>query len=297
MRLICPNCDAQYEVPDDVIPADGRDVQCSSCGHTWFQPPAGMEDDSDGDDALYGAQPDPAQDAPLPGQTADDHDRPQAQPDPASPDPATDRPQRRRLDPEVANVLREEAEHEARVRATENQSLETQPELGLDDGASADAADIRARQARDRMARLRGTSADDGPARGAAESDAVSAAEEAAGNTRREMLPDIEEINSTLRSSSEPRSADRPETVVQSEDAHPPTKSGFRRGFMWMILLALLAVAVYLYADRIAGMVPQAAEPLDSYVALVDQARAWLDAKVLQGLEWLDSMSSEAGGA
>ena len=37
MRLICPNCGAQYEVPDEVIPEDGRDVQCSNCGDTWFQ--------------------------------------------------------------------------------------------------------------------------------------------------------------------------------------------------------------------------------------------------------------------
>ena len=41
MRLICPNCDAEYEVDDDVIPPGGRDVQCSNCGHTWFQPAAG----------------------------------------------------------------------------------------------------------------------------------------------------------------------------------------------------------------------------------------------------------------
>ncbi|NCO17101.1 MAG: hypothetical protein GW902_07720, partial [Alphaproteobacteria bacterium] len=26
MRLVCPNCDAQYEVGDDAIPAGGRDV-------------------------------------------------------------------------------------------------------------------------------------------------------------------------------------------------------------------------------------------------------------------------------
>ena len=44
MRLICPNCDAQYEVGEGVIPADGRDVQCSNCGHTWFQYPEGYDD-------------------------------------------------------------------------------------------------------------------------------------------------------------------------------------------------------------------------------------------------------------
>ena len=36
MRMICPNCGAQYEVDDNVIPDNGRDVQCSNCGHTWF---------------------------------------------------------------------------------------------------------------------------------------------------------------------------------------------------------------------------------------------------------------------
>jgi predicted Zn finger-like uncharacterized protein len=37
MRLICPNCGAQYEVDDRVIPENGRDVQCSACGHGWYQ--------------------------------------------------------------------------------------------------------------------------------------------------------------------------------------------------------------------------------------------------------------------
>ncbi|MEM0949924.1 MAG: zinc-ribbon domain-containing protein [Pseudomonadota bacterium] len=39
MRLICPNCDAQYEIDAAMIPASGRDVQCSNCGKTWFQGP------------------------------------------------------------------------------------------------------------------------------------------------------------------------------------------------------------------------------------------------------------------
>ena len=37
MRLVCPSCDAQYEVDAGLIPASGRDVQCSNCGKTWFQ--------------------------------------------------------------------------------------------------------------------------------------------------------------------------------------------------------------------------------------------------------------------
>ncbi len=40
MRLVCPNCAAQYEVDDSAIPPAGRDVQCANCGDTWFQHPA-----------------------------------------------------------------------------------------------------------------------------------------------------------------------------------------------------------------------------------------------------------------
>lgn len=40
MRLVCPNCGAQYEIDASLVPPDGRDVQCSNCGHGWFQPAA-----------------------------------------------------------------------------------------------------------------------------------------------------------------------------------------------------------------------------------------------------------------
>ena len=37
MRLTCPNCGAQYDVDDKQIPRNGREVQCSNCGHGWFE--------------------------------------------------------------------------------------------------------------------------------------------------------------------------------------------------------------------------------------------------------------------
>jgi len=43
MRLVCPNCSAQYEIDGSMIPEDGRDVQCSNCGHTWFELPGPSE--------------------------------------------------------------------------------------------------------------------------------------------------------------------------------------------------------------------------------------------------------------
>lgn len=82
MRLTCPNCAAQYEVDDRVIPSAGRDVQCSNCGHAWFQPPAGA-------DPAQAPQPEPdlpfePAAAPLP-----EADEPQ-EAEPAWPDLAAD---------------------------------------------------------------------------------------------------------------------------------------------------------------------------------------------------------------
>ena len=37
MRLVCPNCKANYEIPRHVVPISGREVKCDSCGHSWFQ--------------------------------------------------------------------------------------------------------------------------------------------------------------------------------------------------------------------------------------------------------------------
>ena len=37
MRLVCPNCKANYEVPRHAVPIGGREVKCANCGHSWFQ--------------------------------------------------------------------------------------------------------------------------------------------------------------------------------------------------------------------------------------------------------------------
>ena len=37
MRLTCPKCKANYEIPRHAVPIGGREVKCDSCGHSWFQ--------------------------------------------------------------------------------------------------------------------------------------------------------------------------------------------------------------------------------------------------------------------
>ena len=47
-----------------------------------------------------------------------------------------------------------------------------------------------------------------------------------------------------------------------------------------MVVLALILVAIYLFAPQIAQAVPQTDPYLSAYVAQVDVARVWLDGQV-----------------
>lgn len=269
MRLTCPNCGAQYEVPDGVIPQAGRDVQCSNCGHTWFQHHP---------DEAAEAEP---YDMGLP---EPDLAEPDLEETIAEPEPASEAPQRRQLDPSIAEVLREEAEREARAREAERGAgLESQPELGL--AEPEDDSARRARQARERMARMRGEpeepEAEPGPENGPA--------------ARRDLLPDIDEINSSLRAATDRRPAeaddhDTPGSTAEFVTAKP--QGGFRRGFLLALLLAVLLWLLYLNAGPIAAKVPALEPLLTSYVALIDQARAALDMQMKALLLKLEAAQS-----
>ena len=36
IHITCPNCDKIFEVESNLIPIEGRDVQCFSCSKVWF---------------------------------------------------------------------------------------------------------------------------------------------------------------------------------------------------------------------------------------------------------------------
>ncbi len=247
MRLICPNCGAQYAIADDVIPAAGRDVQCSNCAHTWFEKPG----ESEAREAGAAAR------------------RPRSAPTPVSSDDATPAPQpagdRRKVDPSVADILREEAARESQKRQNEASAapVESQSDLGLSDPAPT---------RRERPAPI----PDDARAAAATAAASVGAVETAKAvetGSRKERLPDIEEINSSLRSHSE---------VIETGAEDPAAKElrerrGFRRSFILMLLIIAALVAAYVQADAIKAAVPALTGVVDSYVTTVDAGRIWLD--------------------
>lgn len=260
MRMICPNCGAQYEVADDVIPASGRDVQCSNCGHTWFEQPGASETAELGAPIETPPEPTETPPEPTPAPAPDPEPEPEPAPEPEAERPA---PQQREMDPNVADILREEAEYEQAARQAEADPIETQPDLDLSHDLDEDR---RSREARDRLARLRGE-----PEVEAAVGAAMAKDAEA---PRRELLPDIEEINSTLRPEAGPSEV----MVDEFEEARP--RSGFRRGFTLIVVLALIALAVYIFAPQISAAIPQAEPVLTTYVEWVDGLRFWLDGKI-----------------
>jgi predicted Zn finger-like uncharacterized protein len=274
MRLICPNCDAQYEVDDAAIPPAGRDVQCSSCGHAWFQTQA--DPDRAADPNLAAPAPewiDP--DGAAQGDALTDE---QPSPGPVVPEDNIG-PRRRGLDDSVLAVLREEAARETAVRRAEAPPpMEVQTDLGLAPPPPPPVPPS-VLAARERFADLSSPPPEDL----APEDDiAVRPA------SRRELLPDIEEINSTLRASSEPRGDTAEAGTGASGDAE---RRGFRGGFVLIILIAVLMWSAYAMAPRIVAAVPAAETGVQAYVAAVDRARLAVDAALQSASRSLRSLS------
>lgn len=258
MRLTCPNCGAQYEVPDEVIPQDGRDVQCSNCGNTWFQ---------DHEIAEAGADDSPVLEQKIAeffsgGDDADqiqDDDETYAATDMEAPPELNERV-RRPLDASVTDVLREEAAREAGLRASEAATgLQSQPDLGLE-SAAPEGTDAQ-------IERVLAETVDTAP-----ETHDVEAA---AGD----RLPSIDEVDT--RDTPERAHELSDPDMISTLDATPEAgRNGFVRGFAISLILIAALVLIYANAPSIAQAVPQADPALSAYVASVDEFRLWLNTKL-----------------
>lgn len=287
-----------------MIPPEGRDVQCSNCTTTWFQPGVRQGD------ATVEATPPP----PEPPAAHREISRPLRD----APMAEEAEPPRRELDPEVRDVLREEAARETALREQEAGALEHQDEMPLeapddpvpedllpedplpeddepisDEDAAlgavvsdlvAEAENIgelqdapRERARSDAAARYGG-----GDSAIEAQIAAAAAGGAAGNNSRRDLLPDIEEINSTLRATENRSAGGAGGTDIDTVEARPRRRAGTRLGFAIAVLIFAALIGVYVNAPRIADAVPQIGPALQGYVAQVDRLRGWID-EVAQG--------------
>ncbi len=170
-------------------------------------------------------------------------------------------PHRPMMDDSVQSVLREEAERESRARLAERASIETQPDLGLTPAPVRTAPEPAS-----------GTSYLEQMRAFEDEDDQAAAANSKA--ARRDLLPDIEEINSTLRATSERGRTPGAISPLSSPVEH---RRGFRLGFSLVLLVAAALLAVYTMAPTIEARAPAYAGMVQSYVASVDVLRGWLN--------------------
>lgn len=362
MRLICPNCDAQYEVDASAIPESGRDVQCSNCGNMWFVLPEGEVDAAEiaafmSQKADVARPPGVEPPAPVPpiahaggrsiralapsDETEFEDDEPQT---------ATNLPPpRRALDESVLAVLREEAAREVAARkaeaeaaglaqgkvptasdASENDVLAgfmEQPAAPRpdDDDVGAPFVEVTEEPQPDTAAETAPATAPDtapieplppfeetvaegghpellgdtphltdAPVPDQAEVDAVNAVLDAAeplplskppapAQPRHALLPDIEEINSSLRPSDEQEDTSLPSQAAAS-------RRSFRLGFWLMIAIAVLIVVAYVFAEDMAE-VPGLNAWVAGYVNLIDGLRLELDQMIQQVTSFVEGLS------
>lgn len=314
MRLICPNCDAQYEVDARAIPVDGRDVQCSNCGHTWFYRPDDDSDEADGEPASMeetreaevpfaeaepvsavssgqtsapgngwhataaGGGGEGAHDSVPDEETEDEWDEEDAepyapaasQPGPAAEPPtspadlwvsgseaataaAAATPRRRELDEGVAQLLREEAERETRARHAERGTLESQTDLGLETGPTTHRSRTSPQIRHDPFAEDTGADPQ---------------------IDRSRILPDIEQISSTLNASNVHMETIRDATPVPEPEEG---RRGFRLGFGVSLLVGLILLAIYASTPQIVARIPAAEPALTAFGEGVNALRGWMD--------------------
>jgi predicted Zn finger-like uncharacterized protein len=320
MRLICPNCGAQYEVADDAIPPSGRDVQCSNCGHGWFQHPAL----SDMDEAevvaapvVAAAQPAmPEVELPVTMEPAPAEPEPAVEPVPETvaavpepaPEPVAETPpitselaeappamateaaatpsQRNTLDDNLLAVLREEAEREVAQRKAESaRGIETQTELGIEAAVAAAAAAAAPAPPPAAVPKSAGRAQDFSYLSSDADLDTTVPEASVRPAARRDLLPDVEVISSTLRSSSAGGDDDNP----MPDLPNIRRSSGFRSGFLLSVLLAVIVVVAYVLAPRLAEQFPAAKGSLDAFVAAIDALRLWIGTVVANLTGMLES--------
>ncbi|MEJ8562865.1 zinc-ribbon domain-containing protein [Yoonia sp. GPGPB17] len=294
MRLICPNCDAQYEVSDDAIPPGGRDVQCSNCHLSWFQTekptipgreqsqliapkePELSEDTPAHNEAEEASQQDVAtEEAPQQDVVTEEADMPAKEvveePDITTPasEPAPE-PQRKPLDDAVASILREEAALGAAV-ATSPVAKPPAPEAPK---PPAPAAPVVADETRQRIAQM---TADEGGTPTSAVANSSTAADANADAAHLRTVPSINEINATLRARAQ---ANDTSGLTEAEKEEAVHRKGFRRGFFFILILLAILILPYIFADQITENLPQTTGFMASYVTMIDQLRVNLSEMV-----------------
>lgn len=301
MRLICPSCRAQYEVDDNAIPVNGREVQCGSCTTTWFQEP----DPS----VLARSLAERGEVAPPPvfkhqglarSPASEDIPAPQPMPDESSAD-------REKL----LREIRAEAEQDLSVRASSRIEREPLPREEAVDEDTSFSFEQPPQKSSEPVATPRQAETDldtsdvhsytpptDIPAPDPAGEDAFMQNIRSQIEAQKDLPPETYEgrsssvikaaenagiaIDTVKPAPLPPSEAERTQSMQQSiRELSEPAEAPKRRrsysvGVYTAAILFLLALATYLLRDQISAYYPPAASWLQAYASLIDDARLFV---------------------
>ena len=307
IEIVCPSCEARYQLPDGSIGPDGRNVSCSSCAHKWRAFAEGQ--------APAAAPVTPAAPAPAP----------EAATAPPPPMPPMAEPSYRPNPDHVASVATapQPTPQEAAARADDDVRAiaatlaSVKPgdqESGDDDQASAAPAPAPAAGDREeQMEAIRKMLSDlkDGAeVAAAAEVDTAPAkpTETAAAPIRRrreeedgdsDMLKSrIDELSKTGKAAKgEATDAgfdsmklrklhERRAKKLQKARDRRKKSGAFMSGFTFVAVIVLTMVGLYVMKPQIVAASPQMAPAMDEYVVTVDRYRVELNDKTAVWREW-----------
>jgi predicted Zn finger-like uncharacterized protein len=289
MRLICPSCRAQYEVDDDAIPANGRDVQCSSCSTTWFQPHALT---------LTGAIPAPVAESSKP---VFRHNPPAVEEIPAPQPMPDDKPaDREKLLREIRAEAEQEASLDAGARIEREPPAETQavlPASVVEHAAAVttepapreaetdlDTADVHAYPEPVREVPVADPAAEEAFMQNLRDQIAQQSIQPEEFSRTTSVIAAAEKAGIALDKSNLPPPAAEPETNrteslqrtirdLSSTPEEAPRRRSYSVGAYLAAILFLLALAAYLLRAEISTYYPPAAPWLELYAGYVDQFR------------------------
>lgn len=95
---------------------------------------------------------------------------------------------------------------------------------------------------------------------------------------RKALLPDVDELNDSLRDPSAQPSRRDGDLIEAGDTAR--RGGGFRRGFVWALFVIALLLAAYVMRPQIIAAIPAAAAVLDPYAGIVDSIRLTIDGMI-----------------
>lgn len=280
IEIVCPSCDARYQLPDGSIGPDGRNVSCSNCSHKWRAHPAGAE--------AAAARPAPAAPAqptyrPNPAHAAADDD-----------DAAT-----------VAAAMAAVAAADQRqatagaapapAAGDREQQMDAIRKMLADLKEGAEAADAAVPEPVAKPA-------PEGPSQPVRRRDTD---EDTDRDTLKSRIDDLTKMGKAAKGEASQSGYDthrlrklhekRAKKLQKARERRG--KSGaFMTGFSLVAVVTLTMVGLYVMKPQIVAASPQMGPALDEYVVTIDRYRVEINEQTVQWREWLSERIAKLRG-